>query len=77
MSVIESFSNSVRKIVQGPLYKWTEHSQTFIFWNYKVGVPPIPPQGWMEVVFWDHTLLYQKAHIKTFLMRGQKIFWVH
>ena len=60
-------------LIQGPLYKWTEHFQNFIFWNYKVGGAPIPPRGWMGVSFLT-ILFYLKVHIKTFLMRGQKSF---
>ena len=44
-------------IMQGPLYKWTDHSQNFEFWNYKVGGAPISPRGWMGVGFLDHTFL--------------------
>ena len=29
-------------IGQGPLYKWTEHSHNFIFWNYKLGGGGLP-----------------------------------
>ena len=32
---------------------------------------PIPPRGWMEVGFLDHTLF---IILETFLMRGQKKF---
>ena len=39
---------------------------------------PITPQGWMGVdgMDLDHNLT-QNLHIKTFLMRGQKLFRVH
>ena len=64
-------------IGQGPLYKWTEHSLKLYFWNYKVGGAPTTPRGWMGVdgMDLDHKIT-QNIHIKIFLMRGQKKFWV-
>ena len=65
-------------IGQGPLYKWTEHSLKFHYWNYKVGGTPITPRGWMGVdgMDLDHNILTQNIHIKIFFMRGQKKIWV-
>ena len=62
-------------LTQGPLYKWTEHSLNFHFWNYKVGGTPITPWGWMGVdgMKLDHNTT-QNIHIKIFLMRGQIVF---
>jgi hypothetical protein len=62
-------------IGQGPLYKWTEHSHNFIFWNYKLG------GGGSHSTsgdFLDHTLLWSyQVHVTIYLLRGQTFFWVH
>ena len=41
----------LKALSQGPLYKWTEHSQNFEFLNYKVGGAPITSRDWMGVGF--------------------------
>ena len=61
--------------IQGPVYKWTEHSLFLYFGNYKVGGAPITPCCWIGVdgMNLDHNIT-QKIHIKIFLMRVQKKF---
>ena len=71
--VMLAFEHKKYVPTQGALYKWTEHSPNFYFRNYKVGVLPITPQGWIGVdgMNLDHNIT-QKIHVKIFLMRGQK-----
>ena len=42
---------------QGPLKKWTEHSQELHLMKIHSRGAPITPQGWMGVDFLDHELL--------------------
>ena len=63
--------------IQGPLYKWTEHSQNFIFWNYKVGggFQFYPGAGW-EWVFWPYSFIssHERSKILGFKLFKQKHF---
>ena len=42
---------------QGPLKKWTEHSQELHLFKIHSRGAPITPRGWMGVDFLDHELL--------------------
>ena len=47
--------------VQGPLYKWTEHSRNFIFWNYKVGELQYQPGAGWSWFFGPHSFIILKS----------------
>ena len=42
--------------MQGPLKKWTEHSQELHLLKIHSRGAPITPRGWMGVDFLDHEL---------------------
>ena len=46
-----------KSISQGPLKKWTEHSQELHLLKIHCRGAPITPRGWMGVDFLDHELL--------------------
>ena len=78
-SEMDLFSPEFGVFRQGPLYKWAEQSQNFIFWNYKVGGLQFHPGAGWGCAFWPYSFttcsfIILKVHIKTFLMRGQKSF---
>ena len=45
------------QFIQGPLNKWTEHSQDFHLLKIHSRGAPITPWGWMGFDFLDHKLL--------------------
>ena len=59
--IVVFYSITQRKLlsylIQGPLKKWTEHSQELYLLKIHSMGAPITPQGWMGVDFLDHELL--------------------
>ena len=51
------FLRELSYLIQGPLKKWTEHSQELYLLKIHSRGAPITPQGWMGVDFLDHELL--------------------
>ena len=64
---------------QGPLKKWTEHSQELHLLKIHSRRAPITPRDYMDGVwfFWPWAFIILISSYQDLSNEGQKLFWVH